>query len=638
MPTTVTAVKGDTLCTIAINNGLNDCTPLRALDANSAYKTRALVAGDVVTVPDLNPSDNSKPTDAQHQFQIKARQVGIRFVHGSAKIKYADDLELTELNISNYNTNLCGIPEGPQLPDADHAHFDANADKDVDAFKVEVLDTRPPSTPLEVLVEPLVPTYDSGGTVSGHNNFPGDPKNSGTVRGVRALIGQAYNVEGKRYRTGYLRLVVDSLDTTARPKQTVLVTDNVSNNDTKTEILDQDVRATYVLKDCPVADDASKCRVETTAPLVRGSVVNVALHILRATATGVVETTPGGPGDDGVVKLSDFQGRFDTYCRDYWAQNRVKFKTVLARTVDLPSNMLTVSDASGKVAAGHQLNSTVQGQVGFTVNVQRFGNGTDANQDVSPILINAGDTPETTANAIATAVNGISGLTAKVSVNPAEVRPSTASQSGSADILISDGQNGRVTLTNLTAAAQQDQDQVVAINNVGLTFAVRNAFADYHVGSPDERNLYKTYDTGDDRLDIFVVNNFDSRPQLVGFTITAQTDADASRRPMSGMFNTIVMRLDASDANNGFPYALPHEIGHALLDCAMHADDKHELMFSITANPVDVDDSKRLIGVDPPATNWENMTTNASLAVVTERIRMNTETRVQLKSSSLLQS
>jgi hypothetical protein len=638
MPTTVTAQKGDTLCTIAINSGLNDCTPLRAIDANAAYKTRALVAGDVVTVPDLTVSETPKPTDATHNFQIKGRQVNIRFVHGSARIKYAEDLELTELKISNFHTNLCGIPEGPKLPDASHAHYDENADKDVDTFKVEVLDTRPPAAPLEVIVEPLLPTYDANGNLSGHNNFPGDPKDSSTVRGIRALIGKAYNMEGKRYRTGYLRLVVDSLDTTARPKQTVLVTDNVSNNDTQTEILDQDIRATYILKDCP-ADDASKCRIEAAATIDRGNYVSLALHVLRETPTGVVETSPGGPGDDGIVKLNDIQTRVNTFCRDYWAQDKIKFKIALAQTVDMPSNMLTVSDGSGNLAAGHQFNNTVQGQVSFTVSVQRFGKAGDTNQAVGPILVNAGATPEATANDIVTAINAVSGLTAKVSVNPAEVRTATgASQLGSADILIADSQNGRVTITNLSGSDQQDQDQIVSVCNVKSTFSTLNDLTNYHVGSQNERNLYKTYSSGTNRLDIYVVKNFDSQPNLVGFTVCAQTDLDASRRPMAGMFNNIVMRQDASDSNNGFPYALPHEIGHALLDCALHADSKFQLMFPTTANASDVDDAKRLVGYDPPANNWENLVTNASLAVQSKRIQMNTITRVQSKSSGLFQS
>jgi hypothetical protein len=270
------------------------------------------------------------------------------------------------------------------------------------------------------------------------------------------------------------------------------------------------------------------------------------------------------------------------------------------------------------------------------LSIQRFGRAPDTNQDVGPIFVNAGATPQATANDIATAINAIAGLTATVSVNPAEIRPWTgASQLGSADIIITDSHNGRVTITNLSGNDIQDQNQLVNVCNVSSTFATLNALTNYHVGSQDERNLYKTYSTGDDRIDIFVVRNFRNQPHLVGFTVCAQTDLDASRRPMSGMFNNIVMRKDASDADGGFPYALPHEIGHALLDCALHADSNHQLMFPTTANANDVNDAKRLVGYDPPSENWENLVTNASLAVVSQRIRMNTLTRLQAKAGGL---
>jgi hypothetical protein len=637
MASTVTAKDGDTLCTIAINNGFENCLKLRDIDANSAYKTRPLKAGDTVTLPDLNPSENDRPTDNSHKFQIKNRQVGIRFVHGSASLPYDQDLTLNELNVSNFTTTLAGVTEGAQLPAASQAHYDANADVDTDAFKVELIESRPPSATLEVIVEPLLPTYDSGGTLSGHKNFDGDPKSASTVRGARALVGQAYKMEGKRFRTGYLRLVVDTFDQKSRKQQTVVVTDNVSNNDNQTEILDQDIRATYVLKDCPVSDADSKCRVETTAPLNRGKVVNIAIHVIRDPPTGVVETTPGGPGDNGVVDLKEIQGRIDTFCRRYWAQDQVKFKTILTQTVDLPSNILTVADLTGATATGHVSGGTTAGQVGFTVNVQRFGNGQDLNQDVSPITVNPSATPEATANDIANAINAISGLSAKVSVNPAEVRQgSGASQLGSADILITDSQKGRVTITNLSAATVQDQTQTVSVCNLGRFLVVRNDLTNYHVGSPEERNLFKMLDTGDDRLDIFIVSGFRDRPSLVGFTVVASTDLDASRRPMSGMFNSIVMRANASDDTDALPYALPHEIGHALLDCATHADSSHQLMFPTTADFKDVNDAKRLLALDPPATNWQNVVTNSSLAVVTQRIRMNTISRLQDKGGTLL--
>ncbi|PYT16345.1 MAG: hypothetical protein DMG59_10715 [Acidobacteria bacterium] len=633
MPTVVTAQDGDTLCTLGINNGFPNCLALRALPENASLLNRPLAAGDQVTIPDLDISDSPVGTDQLHKFQIRGRQVGIRFVHGSRNLPFDQDLTLANLNISNFTTNRAGITEGATLASASLATFDQNADVDSDTFKVEVIDTRAPGSPLEVIVEPLRPTYDAGNSLNGHIEFDGDPHNPGSTRGFRSLIGRAHRLTSTRFRTGYLRLVVDDIDSGERASQTVLVTDMVINHDSQVEILDQDVRATYVLSDCPAAPDA-RCRVQTVVPIGRGRFVDVALHVLRATPSGVVETTPGGPADNGVVRLQDIRKRINIFCRRHWAQDLVKFRILLSRTVDLPSNMLTVSDATGSVASGADLAGLFPGRVGFTIRVQRFGAAPDSVHVVPPMNINAGDTPEATAGRIRDAINAIPGLSARVSVNPPEV----GDPNGSADILITDSQNGRITITDLSSVIDQDSTQIVAVSDVNLNFLIRNGFGDYHVGHPHERNLYKMLDTGDDRIDIFVVQSFDGRPNLLGFTVTAQSDLDANRQPLSGMFNTIVMRADSADDTDNQPYALPHEIGHALLDCALHADSSRQLMFPTLINITDVNDPKRLIAIDPPATNWENMISRPDGGTGSQRIRMNTLARVLDKSSGLLHS
>jgi hypothetical protein len=51
----VKARDGDALCGIAIAAGFINCAPLRADPANSTLLSRPLVAGDIVTVPDITP-------------------------------------------------------------------------------------------------------------------------------------------------------------------------------------------------------------------------------------------------------------------------------------------------------------------------------------------------------------------------------------------------------------------------------------------------------------------------------------------------------------------------------------------------------------------------------------------------------
>jgi hypothetical protein len=318
------------------------------------------------------------------------------------------------------------------------------------------------------------------------------------------------------------------------------------------------------------------------------------------------------------------------FCRRHWAQCITKFRIVLLRTVDLPSDMLTVSDATGNLALGLSAGGA-PGVVGFTINVQRFDGTNFGPINVPPVTVLPGATPDATANLIKAAIEQTPGLTATVSVNPAEV----GDPRGSADILIRDAGGGRITITNLTAQAQQDTQQVVAVNSVGLAFNIRNALADYHVGHPDERNLYNTFDTGASRIDIFVAQSFVGRPNLLGFTVCSQTDLNATRQPLDAVRNTIIMRQDSADGTNFQRYALPHEVGHVLLDDAMHADNSRQLMFPTLHGAVDVNDPKRLIGVDPPATNWENLVSSPDDRVITRRIRMNALSRVLDKAQGL---
>src|SRR5687767_26066 len=103
MPTQATAQDGDCLCGLAMNAGFLDCGPLRALGENAGLLARALVAGDVVTIPDLAPELMDKSVDKLHKFKKKnSPPVSIRFVHGSPNLPYLQDLETTLLHVSNY--------------------------------------------------------------------------------------------------------------------------------------------------------------------------------------------------------------------------------------------------------------------------------------------------------------------------------------------------------------------------------------------------------------------------------------------------------------------------------------------------------------------------------------------------------
>ena len=160
----VTALKGDTLCGIAIANGFLDCGPLRAQAANSALLSRPLKAGDKVTVPPPTPKEIDKPTDAKFVFKKKnAPPVSVRFVHGSPDKKYLDDATLTVLNVSNFVANKGGADGTHAFPKGFGFNPDGHAD--IDTFKVEVVDPGSGGT-VHVKLEALKPVKQPDGTTT----------------------------------------------------------------------------------------------------------------------------------------------------------------------------------------------------------------------------------------------------------------------------------------------------------------------------------------------------------------------------------------------------------------------------------------------------------------------------------------
>jgi len=595
VPKLVTAQDGDTLCGIAMDNGFLNCDPLRAEAANAPFLNRPLAAGDVVTVPDIVVKKSDHTTSQIHKFLKKnSPPVSIRLVHGSPDKPYLQDDTLTALNISNYPTDKGGLEGNHAFPTGFGFNPDGHADEDT--FKIEIVDPSAGGT-LFANMEALRPFYRPDHTVDHHDTFAGvsdaDDRKTVAVHCKQVSSGHV------AFRSAYLRLVADQIDNISQ--QTLLITDAVDAGLPEIEILDQKVRATYVVKACNAAGDA-KCKVTTDVPLAAGRAFDLAVRVMRATPTGVVETNPGGPGDDGIVKLADIRKRVQTFVRRCWAQSHIKPNLVTLQTMDLPSDMITVADTTGLPARGTQDAAAVPGQIGFTLSVQRFGGGSNSVHNIVPFSVPAGSTPQQTAALIQQSVQGIPGVTATVSPNPPEV----GDPDGSCDVLFREASGGRITITNLTPLASQDADQKVAA--IGLTMVVnrRNADDNYHVGHPEQRNLVKSLDTpGDVVIDVTVIDAFPSAT-LMGFTVPELKNLDPDRQPVSGVKNSIIMARRASTAGDEIPFALAHEIGHVLTDEGRHALSNHELMFHITpVNSVSTDDSKRIVEHLPAANNWQ---------------------------------
>lgn len=630
------ARPNDTLCGMAVDNGFRDCRKVRDENAGAEFvTTRPLRPGDSVNIPEVTPKMETGQTEMRHRFRRPGRPVAsIRFVHGSKDQPFERDATLRELNVSNYVTTRAGVDGTPLFSGPAIRTFHPDSHEDEDAFKVEVRDLRTREPEVDVVLEALRPTYNPAGRLNGHTNFPGDVTVAATERGRRSLRIRAERMAAtKRFRTAYLRLAVDGVDDQVAPHQlqTLLSTDMVVAGDPQVEILDQDVRAEYVINTCPGAP-AVRCRVTNTAPIGRGQTADLAVRVCRTVPNGAVETVVGGANDNGIVGLADIKRRIETFCRRAWAQSHVRFRIVRLETVDLPSNMIAIADLTGNVARGSKPGAAaVRGQIGFTVRVTRFGRAPDSVHVVGPFDVPPGNTPEATANLIRTQVNALPGIRATPSVNPPEV----GNARGSADVLFTDlVSGGRITITNPTALADQDADQQFIVSNLTMAINFRNAPNDGHVDHPDQRNLIKALDTGDNLIDIIVVG---TTPGARGVTMSELKHLFERNRPMTGMRNTCTMPQGSADGTNNNPFSLPHEIGHVLTDDDFHAIPATELMVGGTsAISSNVGDSKRIIGRAPTADNWQINRQNAdgSLTFVTQRF--NAVERILRVSDQLL--
>ena len=67
MPTLVKikATAGDSLCSLAVNAGLLNCAPLRALPENGAFLEKALKGGEEITIPGLHQAFAEKSAEVK---------------------------------------------------------------------------------------------------------------------------------------------------------------------------------------------------------------------------------------------------------------------------------------------------------------------------------------------------------------------------------------------------------------------------------------------------------------------------------------------------------------------------------------------------------------------------------------------
>jgi hypothetical protein len=568
LPKTVLAHNGDTLCNLAINEGFFNCQALRDESANAGLLNRPLQDGDTVTIPDLRSRDAKVATDKVHRFVRKnAPPVSIRFVHGSPAKHYLDDAALPLLKVSNYRTDRGG--RNRQQGFSDQFEFHADADQDGDTFKVEVVDPAAGGS-VNVILEARRPIFAPDGTVLRHDTFDGVPD-----AGQRRLDPLACKKvrSGVAYRSKYLRLVVDTGDKHARTHQTLLTADLVDAGDEQVEILDQRVRATYLLPRCP-ASGLGKCRAIDEKDVGSDKLrAKLAVHILRVSRSGA-----------GVSTIDQARRSCLKYIREVYAQANMSVSLVaLIREVPPPKNMFAIANGNGRTAAGN-------GVIRVRVRID------DAFDQEVGITTNVGDDPIDTANALADAINAQ--LPAGLGQAVASENPPLVGQAiGSADVLVGDPLTQRIRLNVLTKGDPRHPVKVGRINSTTILEFDNN---DSHVGTIEERVLVKNYDSGSDRIDLFVVGDFSSGGTC-GEAFKPNFSSPLNGQPKSNMVNSVLVFADTVVKKDFFHTTIPHEMGHVLMDCN-HALEASELMGAgspVGHNERLVNGPKRISDPDP---------------------------------------
>ncbi|MCK5269837.1 MAG: hypothetical protein KAJ46_03595 [Sedimentisphaerales bacterium] len=563
MPRNVKVIKGKSLCTIAIQNGkFLNCNSLRNEDKNKSltYENGMLKPGQMVFVPDKKPKKvTGKATEKQHVQVRKGVPVpSVRFVHGSKSKPFASDVSLSSLQISNYRTDKWSyVPDKNAL---DTWGFNKYANMDSDIFKVEVTDPGVEGDEVTVQLETLRPKYGNDGITYKTIDSTETDADKCIIEVKCKRVGD--KKKHKRFRSKYIRLVIDNADFDATPGRTLLVkdiADGSDGDDDKVEILDHLVRASYTVASCSMATN-SKCKVYKELPIglkSRKKRVKIIAHILR-----------DGRGGNGVMTINNVRKGCLQYIRQIYAQAElgVKFIDPKIHLIQPPTNLIAVENEKGRRAVGNkkikikiEINDTIDKTVEYTTK--------------------ANDTPIVTARKLAALIKKEIAKEVKKHLNFPEVEvvasgnPAIIGKTrGSADVIVGDPEKHKVKLTSVE---QTDNHHKVSFGRIASTEIAEFGNNDGHVGTLQERVLIKNYDTGKNRIDIFVIG---SLPASWGEAFTPSKDDPVARRPYAKIVNTVLVDKSTIDVSTqNYHSALPHEMGHVLMDSG-HVNPATELM------------------------------------------------------------
>jgi hypothetical protein len=341
--------------------------------------------------------------------------------------------------------------------------------------------------------------------------------------------------------------------------------------DPNLEILEQQVRATYFVQKCPAKGTPSACRVTAVAdvgsdsdPRKPRARLKLAIHILRL--------APGGGG--GVVGIPDADRRVNRWIRRVYAQAGLAPRFMqTTRVVDPQENLVAVSEFDPtKPTVPGGVSAAGDGQLGFRVNAAG-----KPSQVIGPITPAAGDTPETTANALAALVQAP--YTAVATRNPARFPDPAGSRS--ADILITEASGAHVTIDQVVSG---DSRQTLTVGRMNAANLQSWDGTNFLVGSIEQRTALKNYDTGADRIDIVVAQQFTSGDR--GLAMMSGHQIDPARSAIDPVKFSAFLAQRTMDGTDGNPFSFPHECGHVAMEL-VHATGRANQLMTGGTTPAD---------------------------------------------------
>lgn len=584
------AQLGETLCSIAAKYGLKDCDRLRALTENAPYRNGVVPPGKWVRIPARQPKRVPRNTGARHTWQTGLPGAWIHFIREQELYPNLQGEGLHYLNVSNYVTNLAGENGRERVPRDfgynDHGHADP------DTFKIEVIDPGAKGETVQVTLQALKPLYGKGGKVTGYDEFK-HPDPDCDKRKVTIECKRHHKV---RYRSRYLRLVVDEKDfeALANPTQALLTTDvadGKGGENDMVEILDQWVQATYVLSRCP-AGGQHKCRVYAELPIGHNKRrLRVSFHVFRETIK------PGFMQGEvtGNLTTDDVRRHALKWMRRTYAQINLAPKLVPIRPQDgphgawvefvdqPPNDMISINEKTGdpvkrvrkmgrkriKFRLGAKpRNPTPQQWQRHDESVVKKGPKAKPPPPNVEVTVKSGWTPKRVCEAIQAKVKAVKdarGFDAKIFSNP----PRLGRASGSCDLLITCKDSKWVPHVTQETCVNAGVDIEVARVKVSHV-KTKLKEMEINVYGPIVRRLVRSCHNEDDRIDFYVCARFDD---FEGLAMSPQAARPTKYRPrvpfVRGAFLCRYCFKEGEgifQPGEGLMYTPSHEAGHILYD------------------------------------------------------------------------